>query len=282
MTTAVVSAQDALAWAAQEVGYSRWNDPEEGSKYGRWYAGRGHGSYYAASGVPYCAMFASWCCAGPDGTSVIPGGDFAYVPFGINAAKREGRLVEFSQAAPGDLVCFDWDGDNEADHVGLVEANYGAWLQTIEGNTSAGSAGSQGNGGGVYRRTRGWDAVCAIIRPYYTDGTAVTPTGYADVTGIQAAVGATVDNVVGPDTTKRVYAAVSASTWGGRQYPFGVAYAQEVAGTTPDGVWGDASDEAHDRCVEALQRAVGAVVDGVYGPATNAAINARLAAAEKP
>ena len=265
-----VSASQAVAWAAGEIGYSRWDDPAEGTKYGRWYAQR-HGSYYGTSGVPYCAMFASWCTTDSDGRSVLPGGDFAYVPYGINAARAAGQLVDPSRAAPGDLICFDWDGDGIADHVGLVEANYGSWVQTIEGNTSSGAAGSQSNGGGVYRRSRDWDAVCAVIRPYYSDAATGSSSGYTDIT----------DNVLGPDTTRRVYAVVAASSWGGRQFPFGVEYVQSVIGTEADGIWGDASDEAHDRVVGDLQRAVGVDDDEIYGPATNAAITAALAGAEK-
>ena len=207
-----MTASKALAWAASQIGYTRWDDPEEGSLYGRWYAKK-HGAYYGTSGVPFCAMFASWCLTDDDGASVIPGGDFAYVPYGINAAARAGQLVSpMTQAAPGDLVCFDWDGDGLADHVGIVEANYGGWIQTIEGNTSSGTAGSQSNGGGVWRRSRDWDS---------------------------------------------------------------------VIGTEAGGVWGDASDEAHDRVVGNLQRAVGVDDDEIYGPTTNNAINTALAGAEK-
>lgn len=274
-----MTASKALAWAASQIGYTRWDDPEEGSLYGRWYAKK-HGAYYGVSGVPYCAMFTSWCLTDDDGNSAVPGGDVAYVPYAINAAAREGRLVSpMTQAAPGDLVCFDWDGDGLADHIGLVEANYGSWVQTIEGNTSSGAAGSQSNGGGVWRRTRDWDSVCAVIRPHYGD--ADTASGYTDVTALQAAVGATADNIVGSDTTRRIYAVVAASSWGGRQFPFGVEYVQSVIGTEADGIWGDASDEAHDRVVGALQRAVGVDDDEIYGPDTNQAINTALAGAEK-
>ena len=115
-----MTAQNVLAWAAGEIGYTRWDDPEEGSKYGRWYAKR-HGAYYGTSGVPFCAMGASWCATDNEDKSVLPGGDFAYVPYGINAAAREGRLVSpMTQAAPGDLVCFDWDDDDRHnERIGL-------------------------------------------------------------------------------------------------------------------------------------------------------------------
>ena len=269
-----MTSSKALAWAASQIGYSRWDDPLPGSAFGRWYAAK-HGAYYGESGVPFCAMFASWCLTDDDGNSVIPGGDFAYVPYGINAARSAGQLVDPSNAAPGDLICFDWDGD------GLAEANYGSWVQTIEGNTSSGAAGSQSNGGGVYRRSRDWDSVCAVIRPYYSDAATGSSGGYTDITGIQRAVGADVDNVLGPDTTRRVYAVVAASSWGGRQFPLGVEYVQSIIGADPDGIWGDGSDTAHDRVVGQLQSAVGVEVDEYYGAVTNAAINAALAGAEK-
>ena len=69
-----MTAQNVLAWAAGEIGYTRWDDPEEGSKYGRWYAKK-HGAYYGTSGVPFCAMGASWCATDEEKQSVLPGGD---------------------------------------------------------------------------------------------------------------------------------------------------------------------------------------------------------------
>ena len=55
MSTAI----DVLRIAAKEIGYSRWDDTEAGTKYGRDYAAH-HGAYYGTSGVPYCAMFVTW------------------------------------------------------------------------------------------------------------------------------------------------------------------------------------------------------------------------------
>lgn len=46
-----------LQVAAKELGYSRWNDPKNGTKYGRWYAELTHSPYFGSNGVPYCAMF---------------------------------------------------------------------------------------------------------------------------------------------------------------------------------------------------------------------------------
>ena len=55
----MATASEVLRIAAGEIGYSCWTDPQPGTKYGRWYA-QSHGSYYGASGVPFCAMFVSW------------------------------------------------------------------------------------------------------------------------------------------------------------------------------------------------------------------------------
>lgn len=64
----------------------------------------------------------------------------------------------------GDLACFEFGQDSGYDdHIGFVErvlalrwsgGTFTGWIQTIEGNTSSGVAGSQDNGGGVYRRRR--------------------------------------------------------------------------------------------------------------------------------
>jgi peptidoglycan hydrolase-like protein with peptidoglycan-binding domain len=253
----VTTALDVLRIAAGEIGYSRWDDPEEGTKYGRWYAEK-HGSYFGSSGVPFCAMGASWVL---DQAGITPpGGAFAYVPAGINAARAKNRLLaDETDAQAGDLVCFDWDDDGISDHVGIVEFNAGSYLQTIEFNTSPGNGGSQGNGGGVYRRTRDWDSVTAVIRPDY-DQTAST-------------VGRiTEDGYWGPRTT---------------------AALQEVLGTPIDGIvssqeienrpillactdgWEWETDPDGSAVIAAIQARLGTPIDGIMGPTTINALSAR-------
>lgn len=159
------NANDVLKIARGEIGYSRWTDPQPGTKYGRWYA-KDHGSYYGASGVPYCAMFVSWVFA--QAGASCAGLPEAYCPYILNKAKSAGKVLSNKQSAqPGDVILFDWGGDGVCDHVGIVEKNFGSYVQTIEGNTSSGSSGSQSNGGGVYRRTRAWSTVKAVVRPNY-------------------------------------------------------------------------------------------------------------------
>lgn len=161
------AAKNVLYCARQWIGYSRWDDPEPGTVFGRWYAELVGDSYFGESGVPYCAMFASYCLnwAGVKAAG-LPG---SYVPWILSANSDAGRLVSNEDAQPGDLVMFDWQGDGVADHIGIVEENHAdeGWMQTIEGNTSSGSGGSQSNGGGVYRRARNYGSIIGVARPYY-------------------------------------------------------------------------------------------------------------------
>ena len=161
------AAKNVLYCARQWIGYSRWDDPEPGTVFGRWYAELVGDSYFGESGVPYCAMFVSYCLnwAGIEAAG-LPG---SYVPWILSANSDAGRLVANEDAQPGDLVMFDWQGDGVADHIGIVEENHAdeGWMQTIEGNTSSGSGGSQSNGGGVYRRARNYGSIIGVARPYY-------------------------------------------------------------------------------------------------------------------
>lgn len=221
----MAGADDVLRIAAAEIGYSRWDDPKPGTKYGRWYAKKTGESYYGQSGVPYCAMYTSYVfdesdaeCAG------LPG---AYCPAMLAEAEAQGRTVPVEQAQPGDVVYFDWGGDGESDHVGIVVANHGTYLETIEGNTSAGSAGSQSNCGVVARRTRAFGTVCGVVRPYYgSSGGDGTVSGKLDVDGIlgpqsvsewQRQLGVTVDGVVSGqlEDCKSSYPALQAVEFGG-------------------------------------------------------------------
>ena len=148
------TAQDVLRVAASQIGYY---SPDMDSKYGDWYAEHTGQAWYADKWIAWCAMFASWCmheagarCAG------LPG---AYTPTMVNAALAAGKTVDKYSARPGDVVYFDWVGGDFVDHVGIVEANFGTYIQTIEGNTS----------NMVARRTRSWDVVAYVVRPDYDD-----------------------------------------------------------------------------------------------------------------
>lgn len=62
---------------------------------------------------------------------------------------------------PGDAVGLY----GESTHVAMIEKRVPGGYATLEGNTSPGNAGSQSNGGGMYRRIRPDSAVVYIARP---------------------------------------------------------------------------------------------------------------------
>lgn len=118
---------------------------------------------YEANGIrggyPWCAAFA--CAMSARAGFRIDEPKRASVGFLVQWAQRTGRVV--TRPLRGDLVCYRFDADSWADHVGIVERVVGvSWrggrfvgaIRTIEGNTSSGPSGSQSNGGGVFRRTR--------------------------------------------------------------------------------------------------------------------------------
>lgn len=248
------SADSVISIAAAEVGYSRWSDPEAGTKYGRWYAEKTGSSYYGTSGVPYCAMFVSWVmdkagalCAG------IPG---AYCPWIRTAAVKANSVVLPANARKGDLVLFDWEGDGVCDHVGFVENNSGGVLHTIEGNT---------NNGAVARRTRSYGAVNCIIRPDYDGSENATQNGSAlavdgvwgcaTTSALQNSLGTTVDGVVSD------------------QY---IGYRPDNPGLSiASWQWHSKTTLGSDM-VRALQRKIGATVDGIAGPKTFKALQRYL------
>ena len=163
----MASANKVLSIAAGEVGYSRWDDPQAGTKYGRAFAEKVGNSYYGNSGVPYCCMFVWWVL--DQAGMTVPGMPTASCTALRNACANAGLIVPKMSAQPGDIVIFDWPGSSDGanDHVGFVELNRSTYIQTIEGNTSSGASGSQGNGGVVARRTRDWSVVQDVIRPAY-------------------------------------------------------------------------------------------------------------------
>lgn len=278
-------AEQVLARAASRIGYYAPDDPQPGSEAGRYWAARTGQQWLAgpSDSVWWCMLFVSMCLDECGQINAIGGFSFN-TDYTVNKVRQhpDAYFVSVYDARPGDVVIYDWDGGG-TDHVGFVEKNLGGGtLQTIEGNTSSGSYGSQSAGNGVWRRVRN-QSIAYVIRPAYTDSPSNTaPAGPADIRALQRAVRATPDNVAGPNTRSRCYALAAASEWGGKTFPFGIAFTQSVVGAEEDGYWGPASEEAHDATVEAVQSAVGSEVDGIYGPDTNTRVNSMLDRAEQP
>ena len=241
------NASDVLRIARGELGYSRWSDPERGTKYGRWYARLTGEGYYGESGVAFCAMFASWVfdlanarCEG------LPG---AYCPWIVDAGRAAGKTVTPSRARPGDVVLFDWGGDGVSDHVGIVEENCGTYLQCIEGNV---------DGGQVLRRTRAFSVICCVIRPDY-DGDA--PIAGPDIPSRGGRL--EVDGWAGPATVSEWQTELGT-------YADGEVSGQ-VVGNRPyfEGLCSVTFDRCGSPLVRKIQGLTGAEQDGIWGRETS-------------
>ena len=139
----------ALAEALRHVGVSESPPGSNRTMFGRW---------FGVDGVPWCAIFVSYCfdvgagvvlCRGWHGAGVTTRG-VAYVPTLSAWLRATGRWVE-GEPRQGDIVIFDWDG-GLPDHVGIVVIPGGdGTIETVEGNTAVGN---DSDGGRVMRRRR--------------------------------------------------------------------------------------------------------------------------------
>ena len=174
-----MGAGNVLGNAAARIGYYAPNDPRPGSEAGRYLADKLGQPWLRgpSTRIWWCACFVSMCMDLAGERAAIGGLNYNTMSM-VAAMRRIGcARVDFSNARAGDVIFFDWDGNGCTDHVGLVERNLGSgWVQTIEGNTSSGTRGSQSAGNGVWRRRRTRSGVYCIYRPHYT-GTATTDTG---------------------------------------------------------------------------------------------------------
>lgn len=144
-----------VALAASKVGYREGADND--TPFGRW---------YGLNFQPWCDVFVSWCAASVGATDVV--GKFAYCPSHVTWFRARGQFG--SQPRRGAIVFYSWDRNGVADHVGIVEAvGRDGSIQTIEGNTSSGAVGSQGNGNGCWRRLRLPTYVLGYGYPAYAD-----------------------------------------------------------------------------------------------------------------
>jgi CHAP domain len=138
--------EQALKAARSQLGYSESPAGSNQNKYGSW---------YGMNGVPWCAIFVSWCfetgtAGGSD--SFAKGSYYSYVPYVVSDARNRRRgLSETYNPIPGDLVCYDWSWDGTFDHIGIFAGGTATSFHAIEGNTSTSN---QSNGGQVMDRSR--------------------------------------------------------------------------------------------------------------------------------
>ena len=99
--------------------------------------GEPYWSWYGFDGrVEWCACFVSWCAdqCGYIDSGVIP--KFAGCVNGSQWFKDRGQWQDGSfTPEAGQIIFFDWEGDGETDHVGIVERCEGGIVYTVEGNS---------------------------------------------------------------------------------------------------------------------------------------------------
>ena len=99
--------------------------------------GQPYWSWYGFDGrVEWCACFVSWCAneCGYIDSGVIP--KFAGCVLGSQWFKDRGQWQDGSfTPEAGQIIFFDWEGDGETDHVGIVERVENGTVYTVEGNS---------------------------------------------------------------------------------------------------------------------------------------------------
>ncbi|MCD7796233.1 MAG: CHAP domain-containing protein [Clostridiales bacterium] len=117
--------------AKNEVGYTGTSTT---SKYGDWYGYQGG----------WCTTFVLWCF-NQTGSALDITLNGKIIPSGGNCNsmiswfKNKGRYHEASEnytPSAGDLVFFDWSGNDSSQHVGIINYVSGSTVYTIEGNCS--------------------------------------------------------------------------------------------------------------------------------------------------
>lgn len=209
---------------------------------------------------PWCGLFYArsvWIASGKT-VALWKHANWFYTPTIVNEAKKHGAW-KTTRPEPGDASMQNFPGGSFVDHVEVVVSGN----TTIGGNTGPGRAGSQSNGGGVYKRTRhtpqviGWVDLGTILRAYgYTFASESAPKAPA----------------AKPTPVAKVTSAV-------------LSAAKKLQGTVkgePRGPWplkagqwfGPGSVTSGHGGIAMLQRKVGVTPDGSYGPKTVAAVKA--------
>lgn len=148
-----------LELARAELGTREFPPGSNNVKYNTAYYGR----EVSGNNFAWCAVFIWWLFEQAGISGLYYGGKkTAYVPALLTWARQEGLLVDTPR--PGDLVCFDFNNNNRADHIGICVSYDGKRVTTIDGNTGVGN---EANGGAVMKRTRNEKYIVCVIHPQY-------------------------------------------------------------------------------------------------------------------
>lgn len=167
------------------------------------------------NGYAWCDVFVDWLfwiLCGKDAKKaqqmICQTGELgAGCTYSANYYRNAGRF--YSNPKVGDQIFFGDKGDEY--HTGIVYKVDSSTVYTIEGNTS-GASGVVDNGGGVFKKSysRNYRGISGYGRPRY-DAEVVTKVESEDkgytleqfIREIQAACGAAVDGIAGPETISK-------------------------------------------------------------------------------
>lgn len=156
--------------ARGEIGTLELPPGSNRTKYGQW---------YGMDGVAWCAIFVSyifWSAGLPLPAQSRKG--FSGCEIGLQWFRQMGAFVKTGRGGfrVGDVPFYQFDKDVPADHTGIIVGLKPKSIIAVEGNTSAGSKGSQTNGDGVFLRERPLSLIIGVGRPLYSaQAPALTP-----------------------------------------------------------------------------------------------------------
>lgn len=153
-------ASDVINAAYGELGYYAPDDPERGSKYGRWLAELTGEDWLAGPSweIFWCCMFASWCL--DQGGVEMDGFPTQNTDEALKGGARKYNIDNFTDVQYGDVIIFNWNWDDKTDHIGFATGEFdGYGFPTIEGNV----------GNAVQEKYRQLENVQYILRPPYDD-----------------------------------------------------------------------------------------------------------------
>ena len=164
------------------------------------------------AGQPWCACFVNWCFKHAYGETeaknllCTKGAWSYYTPTSAQYFKNMHQW--FTTPQRGDVIFFK--NSQRICHIGIVLEVKNGRVYTIEGNTSGGST-LEANGGCVAKKNYplGYNRIAGYGRPNYGTQAAQAPatsTSYNKtqfIKDVQAAIGAKVDGIAGPETLKK-------------------------------------------------------------------------------
>lgn len=120
--------------AAGEIGTKGTGRYGASNKYNTWFYGYDVGDQK----LDWCVVFVQWVFSKAYTMHVVAQGvKTAFVPYVISTAKRLKKFrTDAKEVRPGDLIVFDFNGNGQGDHIGIVEKVCASYVQTIEGNVS--------------------------------------------------------------------------------------------------------------------------------------------------